>query len=83
MSDWKQEIERQIAVTDLRGDYMNQHASVDSNMHYESAETMRLLLAVAVAAEYVQDCINRGCHSMETVSDLRYALDKLREKGDE
>lgn len=63
---WRSKIEAQIAK--CREKY-----------HGGYADTMQDLLDVAVAAEYVQGCINRGCHSMETVPDLRYALDKLRE----
>ena len=42
------------------------------------------LEAVVDAAKYVQSCIDRGCHSMETVPDLREALaalDTVDEKG--
>ena len=86
MSDWKQTIEVQIVMTDARGDYINQHSSVDSNMHYDSAETMRLLLDVVVAAEYLKG------HWLESPDAAKWdnalprlfmTLDKLREVGDE
>lgn len=76
MSNWKQKIEAQIVVTDARGDYINQHSSVDSNMHYDSAETMRLLLDVVVAAEQVH---NNPFTGKGYWLELTKALDKLRD----
>ena len=78
MSDWQQKIEAQIVVTDARGDYINQHSSVDSNMHYDSAETMRLLLDAAIAAEEHAESYCAG-----GLQKLQEALDKLREVSDE
>lgn len=38
------------------------------------------LEAVVDAAKYIQSCIDRGCHSMETVPDLREALAALEDR---
>ena len=44
----------------------------------QDAEIERLQ-AVVDAAKYIQSCIDRGCHSMETVPDLREALAALED----